>query len=87
MPTNDGKGKSPIGNNSIHININPTLSDIGAAEVFSHEGYGHAYIYVYTNGNREKAVHHYLKGGRDSNVILTNHSIRARKETIKNLLK
>ncbi len=30
---------------SIDININPALSQLGAAEAFSHEGYGHAYFY------------------------------------------
>ena len=60
MPTNGGRGKGPKNANSIHININPSLSIIGAAETFSHEGYGHALIYITTKGNRNKAIHHPL---------------------------
>lgn len=85
MPTNGGTGKGPLDGNSVHININPTLSPTGAAEAFSHEGYGHARIYVETNGNRGMATHHYLPGGKDSNQRLVDYSIRARKETIKNM--
>ncbi len=85
MPTNGGQGKGPLDDNSVHININPTLSPTGAAEAFSHEGYGHARIYVETKGNRNMATHHYLTGGKDSNQRLVDYSIRARKETIKNM--
>lgn len=85
MPTNGGQGKEPLDDNSVHININPTLSPTGAAEAFSHEGYGHARIYVETKGNRNMATHHYLPGGKDSNQRLVDYSIRARKETIKNM--
>jgi hypothetical protein len=85
MPTNGGAGKGPLDGKSVHININPTLSPTGAAEAFSHEGYGHARIYVETNGNRSMATHHYLPGGQDSNQQLTDYSIRARKETIQNM--
>jgi len=85
MPTNGGPGKGPLDGKSVHININPTLSPIGAAESFSHEGYGHARIYVETNGNRSMATHHYLEGRKDSNQRLIDYSIRARKETIKNM--
>ena len=85
MPTNGGPGKGPLDGNSVHININPTLSPTGAAEAFSHEGYGHARIYVETKGNRSMATHHYLSGAKDSNQQLINYSIKARKETIKNM--
>jgi RHS repeat-associated protein len=85
MPTNGGSGKGPLDGNSVHVNINPTLSPTGAAEAFSHEGYGHARIYVETNGNRSMAIHHYLPGGKDSNQRLVEDSIKARKETIKNM--
>ena len=87
MPTNGGSGKGPLDANSIHININPTLSPVGAAEAFSHEGYGHAFIYVETNGNRNMATHHYLPGGYDNNRRLVDYSIKARKETVKNMVR
>ena len=70
----------------IDININPTLSQLGAAEAFSHEGYGHAYIYVTTNGDRYKAVHHF-DGNIETNGYLKECSIKARKETVKNFAK
>lgn len=44
MPTKGGEGKGPVGDNCIQININPTLSPIGAAETFSHDMATHIYI-------------------------------------------
>ena len=80
MPTNGERGKAVAKNsNSIHININPSLSSIGASETFSHEGYGHALIYVETGGDRNRAVHHY-SGSVDTNIELKEKSIRARKK-------
>jgi len=87
MPTKGGSGKGPIDGESIHININPYLSPLGAAESFSHEGYGHALIYVRSNGNRKIAVHDYLPGPIENNQLLIDYSIRARKETVKNMLR
>ena len=85
MPTNGGPGKADAENSSsIHININPSLSPIGAAETFSHEGYGHAFIYVQSGGDRSKAIHHF-EGNRDTNSLLVNLSISARKETVSNM--
>ena len=85
MPTNGERGKVVAKNsNSIHININPSLSSIGAAETFSHEGYGHALIYVETGGDRNRAVHHY-SGSVDTNIELKEKSIRAKKETVENM--
>ncbi len=86
MPAKIGEhGKIDAKNpNSIHININPFLSSIGAAETFSHEGYGHALIYVETNGDRERAVHQ-PKGFKETNRELIDKSIKARKETVENM--
>ncbi len=85
MPTNGGSGKADADNpNSIHININPSLSPTGAAETFSHEGYGHALIFVESGGDRNRAVHHFV-GSRDTNLELVEKSISARKETVKNI--
>ena len=57
------------------------------AETFSHEGYGHALIYVRTNGNRNMAIHHSLLGFREGNQLLIDYSIKARKETFMNMSK
>jgi hypothetical protein len=87
MPTNDMDGKADAKEpSSIHININPSLSKIGAAETFSHEGYGHALIYVQTNGNRTQAIHHF-NNSVETNIELITKSINARVETIKNIMK
>ena len=86
MPLDNTVGKGPIDGTSIDVNINPTLSQLGAAEAFSHEGYGHAYIYVTTNGDRYKAVHHY-DGNIETNEYLNECSIKARIETVKNFTK
>lgn len=80
-----GSGKADADNpNSIHININPSLSLIGATETFSHEGYGHALIFVESGGNRERAVHNYQESS-DTNLELVNKLLPARKETVKNM--
>lgn len=84
MPTDGGSGKSSFMNPfGIEININPHLSATGAAETFSHEAYGHALIYVETNGNRNKATHNY-EGCVDKNQELIYKSIKVRMETIQN---
>ena len=85
MPTNGEVGKADAENpNSIRININPSLSPVGAAETFSHEGYGHALIYVESGGDRYRAVHHF-QNSHETNQELIDKSIKARKETIKNM--
>ena len=85
MPTNGSLGKADAENpNSIHVNINPSLSPTGAAETFSHEGYGHALFFVESGGDRNRAVHHY-DGTLDANRELVDKSISARRETVKNM--
>ena len=85
MPTGGSSGKADADSpNSIHININPSLSSTGAAETFSHEGYGHALIFVESGGDRNRAIHHF-EGTHDTNIELVDKSISARKETIKNM--
>ena len=85
MPSDDGTGKVDAKEpNTIHININPSLSSVGAAEAFSHEGYGHALIFIESGGDRKRAVHHFV-GTKETNGELSKKSIRARKETIKNM--
>ena len=71
----------------IHININPTLSKVGAAEIFSHEGYAHAVLYVSNPSNRWAAMHQGTGWGPDPNTDLFEKTIRARKETLNNMKK
>ena len=65
-----------------------TMKQYKGAETFSHEGYGHAFIYVNTNGDRSRAIHHPVNDGTktiETNQELFERSIKARKETIKNM--
>ena len=79
-----GKYKSSVNSpdENVYIYIHPKLSKSGAAEAFSHEAYGHAYIYQ-TTRDREKAAHQVI-GLKESNLLLLNNVIEARKETINN---
>ena len=49
FPDNNGSQNSIT--NSIQIIINSELSPLGAAETFSHEGYGHILLYLMNNHN------------------------------------
>ena len=71
---------------NIEIYINQELSRIGAAETFSHEGYGHAYLYILTGGNYEKSVHQAI-GLKEKNRVLKRLIRKSRRETVKNLSK
>lgn len=85
MPTKSVSSKVSATNpDAVHININPSLSSVGAAETFSHEGYGHATIYVETGGNRERAIHQ-PTNNRETNIELVQKINNARKETINNM--
>ena len=70
--------------NDIEIYLPPLLSPIGAAEAFSHEGYGHALLYM-INGNDHEAASHKTQGMTETNVELKRRILSARKETINNL--
>jgi len=83
-PEKEPFAKSSVINPSgIHININPHLSLVGAAETYSHEANGHASIYVQSDGNRTKAEH--SRTIPEGNQDLIEKSINSRKETIKNI--
>ena len=71
---------------NIEIYIHPSLSKTGAAEAFSHEGYGHALLYIRNGHNHERASHQ-IEGMRDTNIILVNMILDARRTTINNLQK
>ena len=82
FPGATGLQNSP--DNNIYLIINSKLSLLGRAEMFSHEGYGHAYIYILTDGNRNAASHDYDNGIYDKNRILYNIINNAINETGQN---
>ena len=79
-----GKGES--GHNSVDSNIkiviNKGLSPLGAAQSFSHEGYGHALMYVKTH-DRKASAHNFI-GVKDLNRNLIKSICDSILETIKN---
>ena len=81
FPDRNGLQNSP--NGSIQVIINEKLSDPARAEMYSHEGNGHAFIYVTTGGDREKASHQF-QGMTDVNRTLIDRIITSKKETIQN---
>ena len=85
FPDNIGLENSTNGN--IKIIINAGLSSLGAAETFSHEGYGHALLYI-INGNNHNGASHIpvptANGPTDQNVVLRNMILRSRRETVCN---
>ena len=80
-------GQGITGQNSpddeVHIVLNSNLSPLGAAQTFSHEGYGHGYMYI-TTKDRSKAAHDFREGCRDVNSALINRIIKSILETIDN---
>jgi len=81
----DNKGLQNSINDNIIVIVNSNLSEEGKAQVFAHEGYGHAYVYVLTNGDRSKSSHNYGTGGKDLNRYLYDMINRAINETIQNM--
>lgn len=82
LPGNGTSGVNSIDDN-IYVITNNQLSPLGAAQSFSHEAYGHAYIYVNTK-DRALSGHHLIEGGFDTNRVLTARTITAILETITN---
>ncbi|MPL99085.1 hypothetical protein SDC9_45300 [bioreactor metagenome] len=82
LPTDN---KSPVNSpdNVIRVIVNKNLSEKGRAESYSHEGNGHALMFVRTN-NREKSGH-IFSGPKDLNKSLVNMIITSKKETIRNM--
>lgn len=83
MPGKGHSGVNSIDDSKIFIVVNKNLSDVGRAESFSHEGYGHAKIYVETE-DREKS-RHITNDGMETNALLREEILKVRKETILNL--
>ncbi len=82
LPDVGKSGQNSIDNN-IYIILNKGMSDLGAAETFSHEGYGHAYLYMKTQ-DREIAGHDFIEGSKENNKLLVNRIVNSILETIKN---
>ena len=88
FPDNNGSQNSIT--NSIQIIINSELSPLGAAETFSHEGYGHVLLYIMNGGDHNGASHSFIqttKGPCDANIQLKEMIFKARKETVLNFNK
>ncbi len=83
LPGKGHSGVNSIDDSKIFIVVNKNLSDVGRAESFSHEGYGHAKIYVETE-DREKS-RHITNDGMETNALLREEILKVRKETILNL--
>ena len=84
FPDKEGTQNSP--NKNVQVIINSKLSEKGRAEMYSHEGNGHARIYVTTNGNRQAASHQTPPTGlRELNTKLKNSILFSKQETIKNM--
>lgn len=67
---------------NIQVVINDGLSNQGRVEAFSHEAYGHAYMYVKTIKNYTASTHQYHRGMVDLNRILYDRIVRSINETV-----
>lgn len=72
---------------NVKIFINKNLSEKGRAESFSHEAYGHGYLYSINGHNAYNASHWRipLSEGGDANAQLHKLCVRAKRETIQNM--
>ena len=82
FPDNEGPFNST--NKSIQVYLHSSLSTVGMAETFSHEGYGHALLYV-NNGGDHNGASHQPNGLYETNRVLKHMIISARKETLQNI--
>lgn len=95
FPDRDGQQNSPNGN--IIVVVNKNLSPEAAAEMYSHEGNGHALLYIQNGGNHKGASHQPINDnptrqatdgrvtGGEGNSTLMNMIIKSKQETIKNM--
>ncbi len=84
FPDKNGPQNSPDG--AIKVIVNKNLSEPARAEMYSHEGNGHAYIYMMNGGGaeaRERASHQSI-GMKETNINLKEQIIKSKKETIQN---
>ena len=83
FPDRGGMQNSPTDHIIVIVHTDCSL-DV-ASEIFSHEGYGHALLYIINGGDHDGASHQPVKGKWvDGNKILTDMIIKAKQETIKN---
>ena len=82
FPDNEGVQNSP--NKNIVVIINKNLSPEGAAETYSHEGNGHALLYI-RNGGNHKGASHQPKNLIEGNFLLKDMIIDSKRETIDNM--
>lgn len=84
LPTDEAIQRSPDSN--IHVIVNSKMSDMSKAEMFAHEGYGHAAVYIST-GSHKKSTHEYVNVNgefKDMNKSLFGLINRAMNEVLKN---
>jgi len=84
FPDKNGLQNSPDG--TVKVIVNKNLSEPARAEMYSHEGNGHAYIYMMNGGAkaRERASHQPVNF-KETNTELRQRIIRSKKETIQNM--
>lgn len=84
FPTSGERFNSTDGR--IHIFINQHFSSEGQAQMFSHEGYGHALFYIRNPNNLNAARHIYNQNSqKELNRQLFNHIIDSMNETHQNI--
>ncbi len=81
----DKNGLQNSTDNNIKVIINSNLSEEGRAQTYSHEANGHAYVYIKTNGDRQRASHQYTAGNVDLNRTLFELINKSINETILNM--
>lgn len=84
LPNDAAIQRSPDSN--IYVIVNSGMSDMSKAEMFAHEGYGHAAVYIST-GSHDQATHDYknIDGEfKDMNRYLFELINRAMNEVINN---
>ena len=80
----DFKGKENSIDSNINVIININLTQLGRSETFAHEAYGHALLYVISNGDRDRASHDFGSGNTDNNKELYEMINSAIQETTAN---
>ena len=75
-----------VDDGTVKVIVNKNLSEPARAEMYSHEGNGHAYIYMMKGGAkaRERASHQPVNF-KETNTELRQRIIRSKKETIQNM--
>ena len=82
FPDLGGNWNSP--NDNIIVVLHKNLSSDAAAEIYSHEMNGHAFLYILNGGDHYGASHQPTDDNHDANTILRWLIICSKKETIYN---